>query len=46
MTEWPYNRSNYVANRSKWVEHYMHLCNEEIKDRKKSLFQKMFKKWI
>ena len=46
MQEWPYNRHNYVINRTKWIEHYIKLCNEEIKEGKKSFFKRVVKKWI
>jgi hypothetical protein len=46
MEEWPYNRHNYVINRTKWIEHYIKLCNHEIRNRKGSFFRKMNKKWI
>ena len=35
VVEWPYNRSNYVANRHAWLEMYMKVCNQEIKNKKK-----------
>ena len=35
IIEWPYNRSNYVINRHKWLEMYIKLCNQEVKQYKK-----------
>jgi len=34
IKEFPYNRSNYIIRRRWWIEHYIRLCNQEIKNRK------------
>jgi hypothetical protein len=45
MLEWTFNREDYLKNPRKWIQHYMQLHDEEVKNKKQSIAKRLFK-WM